>query len=124
MASDDGLWPGRSEFQELCPGLLITNFFGARSKAKLAAAGVTHVLVCAQELPKVFEGNAALGLTYLRLPLADNPSERIADHFGAAFDFIDGCRLPAKDEEDEEDDEKSPGRCLVHCAGDPPHRGA
>ena len=78
----DGLWPGRSEFQELCPGLLITNFFGARSKAKLAAAGVTHVLVCAQELPKVFEGNAALGLTYLRLPLADNPSERIADHFG------------------------------------------
>ena len=79
----------------MAPSLYLTNFFGARNKGKLKAAGITHVLVCAQELPCVFEDNAAMGITYLKLPLADNPGQDIASHFEAAFTSMSKRKLDA-----------------------------
>ena len=102
MVTDDGLWPGRSELQQLCPGVWITNFFGSRDLAKLSRHGITHVCVCAQELPRLFE---AKGLVYLQFPLADNPGQNIQQHFAAAFQFI------------EQAISNEQGQCLLHCAG-------
>lgn len=98
----DELWAGRSELQEMCPRVFITNFFGAKSRAKLNACGITHVLVCAKELDCVFKKQ---GLHYMQLPLADNPGERIDAHFASAFAFTDAAL----------GDENC--RVLFHCAG-------
>lgn len=74
----DGLWPGRSDLQEIVPGLHITNFFGARNRAKLRAAGITHVVNCGAELDGCFAKAeaglcyASIAYAYLHLPLADN----------------------------------------------------
>lgn len=98
------LWSGRSELQELWPAIFITNFFGARSREKLNAAGITHVCVCAQELETPFEGQ---GVTYLKLKLADNPGQDlVVPGFGPAFAFIDEALRSDKT-----------NRVLLHCAG-------
>ena len=102
MASSDalGLWPGRSELQEIVPGVYLSNFFAARNRAKLRAAGVTHVLNCGAELDCCFAGE----LRYLHLPLADNPSQEIAPHLDSAYAFINGALCEG-------------GVVLLHCAG-------
>ena len=48
------MWEGGPELQEVETNVYITNFFGAKNKSKLTAQGITHVLVCAHELPEVF----------------------------------------------------------------------
>lgn len=96
------LWAGRSELQELCSRVFITNFFGAKNCAKLNACGITHVLVCAKELDCVFQES---GLHYMKLPLADNPAERIDVHFASAFAFVDAAL------------QREDCRVLFHCAG-------
>ena len=45
---------GPSCRQEIVPGLHTTNFFGARNRAKLRAAGITHVVNCDAELDGCF----------------------------------------------------------------------
>ena len=57
------LWQGRSHLQEASPGLLIANFFGAKNKQKLLDAKITHIVVCACELPKAHKKK----LFYLKL---------------------------------------------------------
>ena len=84
------LWPGRSHLQEVSSSLFLSNFFGARNAKRLREAGITHILVCAAELDCVFEGRQ--GLTYLRLPLADNPGEDLRALLPAAFRFIEVSR--------------------------------
>jgi hypothetical protein len=37
------LWEGRSKLQEVAPRVFISNYFAARSRPLLTAAGVTHV---------------------------------------------------------------------------------
>ena len=100
MAADLGLWSGRSELQEIVPGVYLSNFFAARNRAKLRAAGVTHVLNCGAELDCCFEGE----LMYLHVRLADNPGQELAPHLSGAYDFINGALLGG-------------GQVLVHCAG-------
>ena len=43
------LWEGRSQLQEVAPRVFLTNFFGARRKDLLAAAGITHVRTSVRE---------------------------------------------------------------------------
>ena len=43
------LWEGRSQLQEVAPRVFLTNFFGARKKDLLAAAGITHVRTSVRE---------------------------------------------------------------------------
>lgn len=95
-----GLWPGRSELQEIVAGVFLSNFFAARNRAKLRAAGVTHVLNCGAELDCCFDQE----LAYLQLPLADNPGQELAPHLGGAYAFINGAL-------------REGGAVLVHCAG-------
>jgi len=49
----DTQWDGRSQLQEVvAPGLYLTNAYGARKRDLLRENGITHVLVCAAELPE------------------------------------------------------------------------
>ena len=101
------LWPGRSELQEVAERVFITNFFGARSRPKLTGAGITHILVCAAELPFVFEG----AFCYKRLDLADNTTARLP--VDEAQTFIRTALAEA-----------SSNRVLVHCAAGSSRSGA
>ena len=68
----------------------------------LTRHGITHVLVCARELPCVFEGKAG-GPEYLKFDLADVPTHDIARHFAPACAFVDAACAGG-------------GRVLAHCA--------
>lgn len=46
-----GLFASRSKLQPIEERLYLTNFFGARNLTALQAEKITHVLVCAHELP-------------------------------------------------------------------------
>jgi len=116
---DDGLWAGRSDLQEVVPGVFISNVFGASSKAKLLEAGITHVVNCGAELDCKFEGKGALApgarpLVYLRVPLADQPSQRLPPHAADACAFIDAALHPGGAQGESA---QGGGRVLVHCAG-------
>lgn len=101
MAADE-LWEGRSELQEVVSNVFISNVFGARSKAKLQDKGISRIVVAAAELDMFHESQP--DLEYLRLPLADNPGQKLMPSLAEGCDFIQKAR--------------SEGRaCLVHCAG-------
>ena len=103
-----GLWPSRSELQEVVPNLWITNFFGAKNWRKLAQVGIDHVLICADELPAVFADR----LVYLRLAgLTDNTTTALLPHLELALPFIDDVRARG-------------GRVLLHCASGSSRSGA
>lgn len=89
----------RSAIAHVCAHLHLSNYFAAKDRAKLTAAGITHILVCAQELPLAFSGDASL--TYESLGLTDNPSSQLP--LAAAMSFIDAAR-------------DAGGRVLCHCA--------
>ena len=101
------LWPGRSELQEVAARVFITNFFGARSRPKLTEAGITHVLVCAAELPFVFEES----FRYKRLHLADNTTAMLPVAEARAFIRDALAESPSN-------------RVLVHCAAGSSRSGA
>ena len=89
----------RSAIMHIAEHVYLSNFFGAKNRAKLREAGITHILVCAQELPRAFASDSSL--VYQQLPLADNPGQVIP--LDEALAFIDSCAA-------------ANGRCLVHCA--------
>eukprot|EP00756_Hemistasia_phaeocysticola_P049017 Hpha_TRINITY_DN23443_c0_g1::TRINITY_DN23443_c0_g1_i1::g.113962::m.113962/K21278/DUSP1; dual specificity protein phosphatase 1 len=95
------LWSGRSELQEISPRVFLTNFFGAKNSDKLEAAGVTHVLVAAAELPFALEKKGRY--TYHRLEVADNT--HIPLPLADACDWI-AAALEASES----------NRVVVHCA--------
>lgn len=104
----DGLWPARSQVQFIEAGLCITNFFGAKDLAALRTARVTHVLVCAGELPTVFPQHFA----YRRLSqLYDGPSQTLAPALLAALPWI-GQAI------------EQGGCVLLHCAAGVSRSGA
>jgi hypothetical protein len=102
---DSDLWPGRSELQEIAPCVYITNYFGAKNRAKLNAAGITHILVCASELPFAFETS----FRYKRLDIADNTG--VVLPIEEAISWID-------------DGVRDGGRVLLHCAAGSSRSGA
>ena len=101
VPSNLGLWPGRSELQCLVDGLYITNYFGAKKLDNLVKAGITHVVVCAAELDKVFEKKIAI--KYLKLELADNTNVNLTPILAKSLPWM-------------RDAIETGGRVLVHCA--------
>ena len=89
----------RSAIARIADNVYLANFFAAKSRQKLAAVGITHILVCAQELPHVHRGDPSL--TYEGLKLADNPGSELP--LDQALAFIDAAHAAG-------------GRVLCHCA--------
>ena len=102
------LWPGRSCIQEAAPNLCITNVFGARKLAQLQQARISHVVICADELPEAFPNHFA----YLKLTgLVDNTGTPLLPYLRKALPWI-------KDAQDRG------GRVLLHCASGSSRSGA
>jgi hypothetical protein len=87
---------------EIIPGVYLGGEWSAKSRGKLLALGITHILTVAPippTFPEMFQ--------YLVHPIEDNGSEAdLLVHFPALFAFIDTAR-------------QSGGAVLVHC-----HAGA
>lgn len=77
------LWPGRSDIQEISPGGGVYHkLLGAKNFALLQSRGITHVLICADELnpafPKAFD--------YLKLDVfTENTSTELSKHINTAL---------------------------------------
>ena len=95
------LWEGRCEYQEFDENVFITNYFGAKDLKKLEKNNITHILVCANELPKAHERTGKF--TYHQLPIADNTHSPIQNYFKESIEFIENAV-------------NGGGRVLVHCA--------
>ena len=94
------LWPGRSEIQEVANGVCITNFFGAKNLPLLVANGITHVLICANELPEAFPHS----FQYFKLKaFTDNTGTDLLKQLDIALPWIDVVSQDG-------------GRVLLHCA--------
>eukprot|EP01095_Lingulamoeba_sp_RSL-Kostka_P016363 TRINITY_DN798_c0_g1_i1.p1 TRINITY_DN798_c0_g1~~TRINITY_DN798_c0_g1_i1.p1 ORF type:complete len:154 (+),score=45.40 TRINITY_DN798_c0_g1_i1:73-534(+) len=94
------LWSGRSDLQEFVDRVFITNFFGAKNKKKIQSNCITHVVVCAGELPTPFDF-----IEYKKLDVADNTNVDIKQYFNEVIEWIDD-----KLENDEN------ANVLIHCA--------
>lgn len=104
----EGLWPYRSDIQEIVPGVCITNYFGANKAEKLHSSAISHVVVCADELPPAFPGQFA----YLMLEgLTDNTGTSLNTPLRKALPWI-------------KDALKKGGRVLLHCAAGSSRSGA
>uniref|UniRef100_A0A7S1FRB9 protein-tyrosine-phosphatase n=1 Tax=Corethron hystrix TaxID=216773 RepID=A0A7S1FRB9_9STRA len=117
----------RSEIQEILPRIFLTSYF-AVNRGKLQnfqKYGITHVICCAKELDlchagkeilvhrdgSTYDGRALDGeapcrvsLSYLRLPLVDNPSQEILEHCRRAYEWIEDALRCVR------------CRVLLHCA--------
>jgi protein-tyrosine phosphatase len=89
-----------SDIQEVVPSVFISNYFGARNKTKLTNVGITHIVVCAQELDCCHPDTC----DYLKLKIADNPSQNISDFFESTNAHITEAL-------------ETNGKVLLHCAG-------
>ena len=89
----------RSEIARIADNVYLSNYFAAKCHAKLAAVGITHILVCAQELPHALANDERL--TYESLKLADNPGAQLP--LAQALAFIASSHAAG-------------GRVLCHCA--------
>lgn len=83
-----GLAPGRASIQAVLPNISITSYFGARSLAQVQAAGITHVLVCANELPALHDGTLVSKKLW---DLADNTHVVLQPFIEEATAFIDAA---------------------------------
>ncbi len=100
------LWEGRSQVQEVASRVFITNVFGSKKRELLEQCGITHVLVCAAELPFAFPGR----FHYERFDLVDNTHCALPLHDAMAFIL----RALAD----------SSNRVLLHCAAGSSRSGA
>src|SRR5260221_134546 len=82
--------------RQILEGLYLGGMEAARDLPQLRAAGITHIVNCAEELPNYHESE----FTYLTLKLAD-PDPRMHRHFRSVCAFIDEGRRT--------------GGVLVHC---------
>lgn len=102
------LWHGRSKIQEVIAGLCITNFFGARNMASVQSAKISHIVVCADELPQAHPAH----FKYLKLDgFTDNTTTNLDTHINKTLPWI----KKAIDDG---------GRVLVHCAAGSSRSGA
>lgn len=106
--SNASLWPDRSKIQAVAPGVYITNYFGAKNLTQLKSAGITHVVVCAQELAPTYPEAFA----YLHLAtFTDNTHTDLQLQTSKALPWIDRAV-------------EQGGRVLLHCAGGTSRSGA
>ena len=89
----------RSEIARIADNVYMSNYFAAKCHAKLAAVGITHILMCAQELPHALANDERL--TYESLKLADNPGAQLP--LAKALAFIASSHAAGE-------------RVLCHCA--------
>jgi protein-tyrosine phosphatase len=88
-----------SNFHRVTENLYISDYIGAYNISFLKSNKITHILVCARELPCRFPGS----FEYLHLDLDDTAKSDLSKHIIPSLDFIktglgDG------------------GRILVHCS--------
>lgn len=94
------LWPHRSQAQEVVPRVFVTNYFGSRNLKQLHRDQITHIVVCAGELPMNFPEQ----FRYLRLEgLADNTHAQLRPHLARVFAWVTQAL-------------EGGGRVLFHCA--------
>ncbi|XP_016056049.1 PREDICTED: dual specificity protein phosphatase 15 [Miniopterus natalensis] len=79
------------------PGLYLGNFIDAKDLDQLGQNKITHIISIHESPQPLLQG-----ITYLRIPVADNPEVPIKKHFKECISFIHCCRLNG-------------GNCLVHC---------
>ena len=100
VCDDLGSLRARSEIAHIAGHVYLSNYFAAKSLAKVQGLGITHVLVCAAELPMALARQLPT-LVYTKLELADNTSSIL--EFQIALAAIDAAAAAG-------------GRILVHCA--------
>lgn len=82
---------------KVLPGLYLGNFIDAKDPDQLGRNKITHIISIHESPQPLMQG-----ITYLRIPVADNPEVPIKKHFKECINFIHCCRLNG-------------GNCLVHC---------
>uniref|UniRef100_G1P909 Dual specificity protein phosphatase 15 n=1 Tax=Myotis lucifugus TaxID=59463 RepID=G1P909_MYOLU len=82
---------------QVLPGLYLGNFIDAKDPDQLGRNKITHIISIHESPQPLMQG-----ITYLRIPVADNPEVPIKKHFKECINFIHCCRLNG-------------GNCLVHC---------
>ncbi|KAM7126111.1 dual specificity protein phosphatase 15 isoform 1-T1 [Molossus nigricans] len=92
---------------KVLPGLYLGNFIDAKDPDQLGRNKITHIISIHESPQPLLQG-----ITYLRIPVADNPEVPMAPypiaffsskkHFKECINFIHCCRLNG-------------GNCLVHC---------
>ncbi|XP_015422133.1 PREDICTED: dual specificity protein phosphatase 15 [Myotis davidii] len=82
---------------QVLPGLYLGNFIDAKDPDQLGRNKITHIISIHESPQPLIQG-----ITYLRIPVADNPEVPIKKHFKECINFIHCCRLNG-------------GNCLVHC---------
>ncbi|XP_036274787.1 dual specificity protein phosphatase 15 isoform X1 [Pipistrellus kuhlii] len=82
---------------KVLPGLYLGNFIDAKDPDQLSRNNITHIISIHESPQPLMQG-----ITYLRIPVADNPDVPIKKHFKECINFIHCCRLNG-------------GNCLVHC---------
>jgi len=83
------------DIDQILDNMYLGNITASKDQETLISRGITHILVCADDLkcyyPEKYE--------YLKLPLKDVPDQDLFPHFPAAINFIEKSKV-----------------ILVHCA--------
>ena len=77
------------EINKISDKIYLGNFDGGREKEKLKKYGVTHILICGNNLIDWHPND----FIYLTLPIEDNEKQNISKYFCAAFDFIENSSV-------------------------------
>lgn len=88
---------------EIAPNLYLSGKGPACQERVMTDLGITHIVNAASfGEPNHFEGDASLGIEYLRLTIIDDESQDLTDAFDQALPFLQEARANG-------------GRVLVHC---------
>jgi dual specificity phosphatase 12 len=72
------------DINKVCPGVYITNYFGAKEYEILKSIGIKQILIVGQELPR----HGELHFKVLHIKIRDIPDENIEKYFNVTYDFI------------------------------------
>ncbi|KAG9400138.1 hypothetical protein AC1031_011044 [Aphanomyces cochlioides] len=84
---------------KILDGLYVGGRESVDDLAALEMLAVTHIVNCTEDIPNFFYGT----ISYLHVPIADDPDVAIDSYFQSVFGFIQNARDSGK-------------VCLVHCS--------
>jgi hypothetical protein len=76
------------EIDKINEKVYLGNYDGQKQREFLKSEGITHIIVCAIGLFRLFPED----FTYLYLPLEDSVSEKITSYFEETFNFIESSQ--------------------------------